>query len=129
MIEVDDTVVTRKSLLYEVFLQEEIDLQKKWNATHMIGTFNLKLREPEPVKCVYKFVAIAEALEVSIQLTTTDPINIYFGDGSSQFDVLTATGEVNHSYASAGTYYLVLTGVIENITAVTTTATLVWNRL
>jgi len=129
MIDVDDAVETRKPLLFEVYLQEDFEVKKKWNATHMIGTFTLKLREPEPVKRVYKFVATAESLEVSIELTSADPINIYFGDGSSQLDVTTATGVVTHSFGSAGTYYLVLTGVIESIINVTTTATLVWSRL
>jgi hypothetical protein len=129
MIDVNDGVVTRKPLLFEVYLPDGTDLSKKWNASLMIGTFTLNLKEPEPVKRVYSFVAATGAMQVSITLTTTDPINIHWGDGTVQNDVITATGAVTHTYSTAGTYYLVLTGVIENITAVTTTATLVWTRL
>jgi hypothetical protein len=129
MIDVNDAVVTRKPLLYEVYIADGPDVTKKWNATLMIGTFSLNLREPEPVKRVYSFVAATGAMTVTITLTTTDPINIYLGDGTVQNDVLTATGQVSHTYTTAGTFYLVLTGVIDSISAVTTTATLVWTRL
>lgn len=129
MIDVDDSVVTRKPLVYEIYLQEEFEVKKKWNQTHMIGTFSLKLREPEPVKCVYKFVAAIGAMTVTFTITTTDPVNIYYGDGSNHLDVVTASGQKSHTYATEGTFYIIITGVIENITAVTTTGTQVWSRL
>lgn len=129
MIDVDDSVETRKPLLYEVYLQEDFEVKKKWNPTHMVGTFTLKLREPEPVKRVYKFVAATGAMTVNMTITTPDPVNIYWGDSEHDYDINTASGQQSHTYDTAGTYYLVLTGVIENITGVTTTATLVWTRL
>jgi hypothetical protein len=129
MIEVDDAVETRKPLLYEIYLPDQTDLSKKWNATYMIGTFILKLREPEPVKRVYKFVAATGAMTVNMTITTTDPVNIYWGDGENELDVTTDTGQVSNTYDTAGTYYIVITGVIENITGITTNATLVWTRL
>jgi hypothetical protein len=129
MVEVDDGVVTRKPLVYEVYLQEDFDVKKKWNANHMVGTFSMKLREPEPVKRVYKFIAAAGALSVSFAVTTTKPVNIYYGDGSHSFDVVTASDTITHNYAQAGTYYIIITGVIEDITSVTTAATLIWSKL
>jgi hypothetical protein len=129
MIEVDDGVVTRKPLVYEVYLHDDFDVKKKWNASLMIGTFSMKLREPEPVKRVYKFVAATGAMTVSFAITTAEPVNIYYGDGSHAFDVVTGSGTVSHTYSTAGTYYIIITGVIEDISGVTTGATLIWSRL
>lgn len=129
MIDVNDGVVTRKPLVYEVYMSEGLDLTKDWNATKMIGTFSLKLKEPEPVKRVYKFVATAGAMTVTMTVTTSKPVNIYWGDGSSNLDVVTGTGQVSRVFATEGTFYIVITGVIEDISSVTTTATLVWSKL
>jgi|WetSurMetagenome_2_1015567.scaffolds.fasta_scaffold00003_152 hypothetical protein len=129
MIDVNDDVVTRKPLLYEIYLAEEVEISKRWKSSTMIGTFTIKLTEPEPVKRVYKFVSAPGDDEVSVQLTSTEPINIYWGDGGSNFDVVTSSGEVVHNYAASGTYYILLTGVIDSISALTTNATLVWTRL
>jgi hypothetical protein len=129
MIDVNDGVATRKPLLYEVYISDEADLNKKWNASKMVGTFNLKLREPEPVKTIYKFISVTGSRTASIELTTEEPVNIYWGDGEHLFDVTTDSGTVEHVYSTDGTFYIIITGVIENITGITTGATLVWNRL
>jgi hypothetical protein len=129
MIDVNDGEETRKALVYEIYLGDEAEISKKWNATLMIGTFNLKLREPEPVKRVYKFVAATGAMTVTMTITTPDPVNIYWGDGAHVYDIITSSGQQSHIYTAEGTFYIVITGVIENITGVTTTATLVWTRL
>jgi hypothetical protein len=129
MIDVNDGDVTRKPLVYEIYLQDEFEVQKKWNPTFMIGTFSIKLREPEPVKRVYKFVAATGTMTVSFAVTTTEPVNLYFGDGNHSFDVVTGSGTISHTYATAGIYYIIITGVIEDISAVTTAATLIWNKL
>lgn len=124
-------VDSSKPLVYEVYCQTEIDVVKTWSDTAMIGTFALKLKEPEPVKRVYKFIAATGVMSVNIAITTTDPINIYWGDGLKTYDVVTASGTITHTYASAGTYYIVITGVIDNITNITVSAntTLVWSKL
>jgi hypothetical protein len=68
-------------------------------------------------------------MSVTMEIITTDPVNIYWGDGTVDYDVTTETGEVAHTYSVPGTYYIVITGIIENITAVTTGATLIWSKL
>ena len=128
-IDVNDGVVTRKPLLYYVYMHGNIDITKRWNSAKQIGTFSLQLREPEPIKRVYSFAAVTGAMDLAFTLTTTDPVNIYWGDGSVITDVVTASGEVEHTYTTEGTFYIVITGVIDSISAVTTTATLVWTKL
>jgi len=129
MIEANDGVETRKPLLYEVFLGNDFQIDKEWNPVKMIGKFTITLREPEPVKRVYKFVAAAGSMTVTFTITTPQPVNIYYGDGSNHLDVVTASGQKSHIYTTEGTFYIVITGVIEKITGVTTTATEVWSRL
>lgn len=118
-----------KPLLYLVYLPSGADVDKRWYPSKMVGTFNLKLKEPEPVKRVYGYTAAAGSLTLSFAITTTEPVNIYWGDGSVTYDVITASGTVSHEYATAGSYYIIITGIIENITGVTTTATLLWSKL
>lgn len=129
MVQVDDAVATRKPLVYQVYMESEIEITKEWKPTKMLGTFTLKLKEPEPVKRVYSFTAATGNMTVTMSVTTTEPVNIYWGDGTTQQNVDTASGSQSRTYASAGTYYIIISGVIENITSVTTTATLVWSRL
>ena len=125
MIVVDAT----KPLVYDVYLTMGPDVDKKWNDATMVGTFSLKLREPEPVKRIYRFTAVAGALSVSVTVTSTKAVTIYWGDGSVSYDITTASGAQTHSYAAAGTYYISIAGVIEDVTGVTTGATQVWSKL
>ena len=125
MIIVDST----KPLVYDVYLTQGPEIEKKWNDATMVGTFSLKLREPEPVKRIYRFTAAAEALTVSVTVTSAKAVTIYWGDGGVTNDVVTGSGAQSHTYAAAGTYYISIAGVIEDITGVTTGATLIWTKL
>lgn len=129
MIDVNDGSPTRKPLLYEVYLEAGLQVSKKWKEGKMIGTFTLVLREPEPVKRVYSFVASAGSLMASMTVVSDEPVNIYWGDQSDDLNVDTDSGELIHTYSTAGTYYIIITGVIEDITDVITDATLVWSKL
>ncbi|WGU70641.1 hypothetical protein QIU18_00335 [Capnocytophaga canimorsus] len=37
-------------MVYEVYCKDAIEITKKWNDSTMVGTFDLKLIEPEPIK-------------------------------------------------------------------------------
>ncbi|KWW31666.1 MAG: Phage tail protein [bacterium P3] len=41
-----------KPLVYEVYLEDEMDAEKRWSDSAMVGTFTIKLKEPDPVKRV-----------------------------------------------------------------------------
>lgn len=117
-------------LVYEVFSEDGIDVKKTWNRTTMVGTFTLKFKEPEPVKKVLKYSRTSAANKtVSITLTSAKLLNIYWGDGSHTFDVSGTAQTITHDYATNGTFYIVVTGNIDEITSLTSTGTLVWNKL
>ena len=120
-----------KPLVYEVYAPAGIAVDKKWRDDIMIGTFSLKLREPEPVKRVLKHIVVNEASKTcSITLSSDRYFNIYWGDGSVDYDC--GGGEnitISHTYATNGDYYPIITGVIDGITQFTTNAIIVWNEL
>lgn len=122
-----------KPLLYEVYAPDGIAFNKRWHDDKMIGTFSLKLKEPDPVKRVVRHQRINDASrEVSIALKTDKVVNVYWGDGTVTEDVygdFTGAKALKHTYAENGVYYVVIAGVIEEITDFSTNGIIVWNRL
>ena len=115
--------------MYEVYLPDGTDIAKEWNDSKMVGTFTLKLKEPEPVKRVLKHFRVNEnSKTVTITLTTQKLVNIYWGDGTTTQDVY-GTQTITHDYSENGEDYVIVTGVIEDITDFSTNAIIVWNKL
>lgn len=119
---------TAKPLVYEVYCPDDVDVSKKWDDALMVGTFKLKLIECEPVKKVLRWTGLTANTTARISVTSSKLLNIYWGDGSHTFDV---SGEitVEHTYTNAGSYEIVITGVIEDIKNFSSNATIIWNRL
>lgn len=121
-----------KPLVYEVYLPNGVAISKKWRDEVMIGTFTLNLREPEPVKRVLKHIVVNDASKTcQVKITSDRFFNIYWGDGSADYDVA-GTGEevtLTHEYAANGDYYPIITGVIKEITNFSTNAIVVWSEL
>lgn len=115
---------------YEVYLSADVEIKKRWSDGDMTGTFSLRLREPEPVKRIIKYTRTGDP-DKTASITVSSPklLNIYWGDGSHTFDVVGTAQTKTHTYAANGTYYIVVTGNIEEITSLTTTGTVVWNKL
>lgn len=114
-----------KPHVFEVYLPGSINLNKKWSDADMIGTFELSLVEPEPVKRVLSF---GTGL-VSITLTSAKVLAIHWGDGSHTYDVFGTNRTITHDFTTPGPHEIILTGVIEDITDFTSTATILWNKL
>lgn len=118
-----------KALVYEVYLPDGTDISKEWNDNKMVGTFTLKLKEPEPVKRVLKHFRVNEnSKTVTVTLTTEKLVNIYWGDGTTTQDVY-GTQTITHDYLENGEYYVIIAGVIEDVTNFSTNAIIVWNKL
>lgn len=119
-----------KPLIYEVYCQDEINVSKKWNDELMVGTFDLKLIEPEPVKRILKHIRVGDSTKTcTITMTTTKMVNIYWGDGTVDYDVSGTAITLSHVYETNGDYFPVITGCIDEITDFTTNAIVVWNKL
>ena len=116
-----------RPLVYDVYCKEGIDPDKRWNDKLMVGTFTLKLREPEPNKRVVAFSAIPERMTAQITLTTTSRQGISWGDGTFTDEVGSDTYQ--HTYSEPGTYHIIIAGIIKDITAMTTNGITVWKKL
>lgn len=119
-----------KPLIYEVYCKDEISVSKKWNDELMVGTFKLKLIEPQPVKRVLKHIRVSEATKTcTINITTPKYVNIFWGDGTVDEDISGRDVQVSHNYKENGGYFPVITGCIDEIEAFQTNAIIVWNKL
>lgn len=119
-----------KPLIYEVYCKDEISVSKRWSDTLMVGTFKLKLTEPQPVKRVLRHVRVSDATKTcTITLTSSKLVNVFWGDGEVQEDISGKNVTISHTYEEDGEYFPVITGCIDEIEAFTTNAIVVWNKL
>lgn len=119
-----------KPLVYEVYNESGVSISKRWNDELMVGTFSLKLKEPNPVKRVVRHQRISEATKkLTISVTSNKALTIYWGDGTKTEDVYGENITVNHEYTNEGIYYAIVAGVIEDITKFSTNGIIVWNKL
>lgn len=119
-----------KPLIYEVYCKDAIEISKEWSDELMVGTFKLKLIEPEPVKRVLKHIRINDATKAcTITLTSSKYVNIYWGDGSVDYDISGDAVKITHNYDVNGDYFPVVTGCIDEISSFETNAIIVWERI
>lgn len=121
-----------KPLVYEVYLEDSLDVSKKWNDELMVGTFTLKLREPDPVKRVVRFRTDNNATHY-IKCNSDTMLTIAWGDGTFTHNVWgdhTADADkLEHTYdTSKEIYYAIVSGVIEDIEDFETDGIIVWNK-
>jgi hypothetical protein len=122
--------VSGKPLVYQVYCPDGISVTKEWSDSLMVGTFKLKLIEPEPLKRVLRFTGGGTgAAACSIRVTTVKPINIFWGDEKSDNFITGTNLETRHTYSRQGVYYIVVAGCVEEISVFTTNAETIWNRL
>lgn len=97
-------------LPYEVYLKDEIKLDKTFKDGKMVGVFSIKMIEPNPLKIILK--TSLDSFKLSYESTTET--EIFFGDGTKQ----TARGNVNFtkdydspSYESSGINTIAESGI------------------
>jgi hypothetical protein len=121
-----------KPLIFEVYCKDAVAVSKVWNNQLMVGTFKVKLTEPEPVKRILKHIRVSEATKTcTMTFKSMKYVNIYWGDGTADFDVAgdSLSHTISHVYAENGDYFPVITGCIDEITDFETNAIIVWNKL
>lgn len=119
-----------KPLIYEVYCKDAIEVTKEWSDELMVGTFKLKLVEPEPVKRVLKHIRVNESTKTcTVTLTSNKYVNIYWGDGTVDYDISGNAVKVTHNYTTNGDYFPVITGCIDEITSFETNAIVVWEKI
>jgi len=122
----------RKPLLYEVYLPNATDIDKRWRDDGNVGTFKLKLVDPQPIRRVLRFVPTAQNGGVAkIRFTCYEAVNIYWGDGTNMKDVIAdADLMVSHTFTTGKPFYeVMITGEPDNISNFSHNCLLVWTRL
>jgi hypothetical protein len=121
-----------KPLVYEVYNSEGISFDKKWHDDKMIGTFTLKLREPDPVKRVLRWQqSSTNPADVSVAFKSDRMINIYWGDGTADYDLAGdyTSSPITHTYEKDGIYYPIVAGIIDDIKDFDTNAIIIWAKI
>ena len=67
-----------KPLLYEVYNENGVAINKRWNDDLMVGTFTLKLKEPDPVKRIVRHQRLSnDTKTLTITLTSKKAVTIF----------------------------------------------------
>jgi len=90
----------------------------------MIGEFTLTLVEPQPIKRIIHFIRADGNTTTSITLTCQRPLTIYWGDGTVTDNVMGTSVTTTHTYSVNGSKFIILAGVIEKVSSLTTNGTL-----
>lgn len=115
-----------RPLVFQVDRNDATDIEKVWNDELMVGTFQLKLRECDPVKRVLRFVGIGNA---NIKFTSIKKVDISWGDGNYDNNIFGSNITVSHNFTLNGVYDIILAGVIEDIMDFSTNCIVVWDKL
>lgn len=119
--------VGTKGLFYLVYLSKQSVSKYKWRPGRQIIEFDLTLIEPSPVKRVTKVVSTYGDHTVNLSYYSGTEFDVHWGDGEVDYDLVGGTSQspntVSHEYKGAGTHYIIITGVIPEITASLTTST------
>lgn len=108
-------------LVYDVYLEDKTELKKQFKGNDMVGTFSLKIKEPNPVKKVLKLRG--ENLQLSFNTPTWVEINI---DGRNR--IQKGQISINENLSDRITHYITIAGNIENITNLQTNSEIIWEK-
>lgn len=134
-----------KGLFFLVYLSKFSMNEVKWRKNKQILEFELQLTEPSPLKRVYKVsngitpptppvesneeeeeqqveVRTDNGFSLTATFTSTSEFDIHWGDGSTDYDCID-TGTETHSYQTTQTYYVIVTGVLDDISAFSLSST------
>ena len=66
-----------KAMPYEVYLEDNVQVKKRFKDGQMFGSFNLKLIEPNPIKKVLYFTGSS----LDLSYNSTSETEIFYGNG------------------------------------------------
>lgn len=123
------TAVLNKPLVYNVVQDKGVSFSWKYSGNDTLLQFTITLTEPQPCKMV--LITDPDTDEATVKFSVADSttqFDIDWGDGTIDYDVRgtgTSTYIVNksHTYATAGTYYIVVSGDIYQAGSVDTNNT------
>lgn len=119
-----------KPLVWDVYLKDGISVEKRWRDNEMFGTFELKLREPVPVKRVLRFNATDSSKLALVDIKFGGIIDVFWGDGTYDTDIdASDIAKLRHTYATNGKYEIAIYCEPDEIKYFYTNAIQLWSRL
>ena len=131
-------------LVWDIYIDEKSSLDKTWNKELMVGTFEIHLIEPSPVKKVLRHISQEANSYATFRITTNGKVSVSWGDlnasEAAAKDCEISTDGVNwstptrsnpsanisgtnlyvrHKYVMPGEYDIVIHGVMEKATLTT----------
>ena len=119
-------------LCYDVYLGDAVRPEYRLFKGDIVAVFDLTLREAEPFKYVYKYIATSTVKVVNFTFTNVKNtvVTASWGDDARQDIIGTGSAQtVTHTFDVPGTYYILLSAAIYTVTNLTTVATLLWHGL
>ena len=117
-----------KPLVFDVYAENGIAFEKKWHDELMIGTFTLELKEADPIKRVVRHQRTGEGTAtVSVSFNSPKLVTVSWGD-NSESETVHGEVELTHTYSENGIYYVIVGGVLEEITNFNTNGIVVWHQ-
>lgn len=135
-----------KPLEYDVYRNDEIEVDYTWSDELKVGTFTIALIEPQPIKIVLKHICQSSG-DAWFQCNSDKPLLVTWGDNTTNCAISTDGGStwdttsrkalnssnlkgtpvrVKHTYAAAGDYDIVIHGNMESISNLTTNCIVVY---
>lgn len=111
-----------KSLPFEVYLSEEVKLDKVFSESMSVGIFSLKIVEPNPIK---KVLYLAYNT-LNLSYNSSKETEIFYGNGTK--DLVKTNASISGKTLPANSY-IIIAGDIDGITNLTTNATVLWEKL
>lgn len=119
-----------KPLVFDVYLKDGFDVEKHWRDNEMFGTFELRVREPLPVKRVLRFNATDASKVTSLDIRYNGVIDVYWGDGNHSTDIdASQVARLKHTYQNNGKYEIAIYCEPDEIKYFYTNAIQLWSRL
>lgn len=112
-----------KALVYEVYMSDSTPLNKAFRDGKMVGTFTLKLTEPNPIKKVLYLAGTT----LNLSYTSPNETEIFYGNGTK--DTVKSNASISGKILPTGNKYIIIAGNINEITNLTTNAVVLWGQL
>lgn len=111
-----------KALPFEVYLSEEVKLDKEFSESMSVGIFSLKIVEPNPIKKVLHLTGSS----LNLSYNSPKETEIFYGNGVK--DTVKGNASISGKTLPANSY-IIIAGDIDEITNLTTNATVLWEKL
>lgn len=116
-------------LAFDVYLIDKIELQKEFRKGQIIGSFSLKMKEPNPVKRILKIENKPLNLSFNTPLWVDISIDGKVENFINSVSIRNKIIPPRATTQNPNTHYIIIAGDIDQITDFQTNAEIIWNKI